>query len=77
MEVQASKEKKESAPKVELKSLPSHLKDEFLGRDSTFPVIVNVKLGSAQLEKLLDILTKHRCVIGYSINDIKEISPSL
>jgi len=36
----------EQAPKVELKPLPSSLRYEFLGPNSTFPVIVNANLNA-------------------------------
>jgi len=72
-----SKDEEKSEPKVELKPLPSHLKYEFLDPDHKFPVIVSSKLDGPQLEKLLDVLRKHRGAIGYSIDDIKGLSPSL
>ena len=36
--------KEESAPKVELKTLPPSLRYVFLGSNSTFPIIVNAEL---------------------------------
>jgi len=36
----------EHAPEVELKILPSSLSYEFLGYNSTYPMIVNVNLSS-------------------------------
>ena len=36
--------KEDSAPKVELKPLPSSLRYAFLGQNSTYPVIVNAEL---------------------------------
>ena len=57
--------------------MPSHLKYEFLDPDRKFPVIFSSKLDDPQLEKLLDVLRKHRSAIGYSIDDIKGLSPSL
>ena len=44
VEVQASKEKERSAPKVELKPLPPNPRYVFLDPDHTFPVIVSFKL---------------------------------
>ena len=61
---------------VELKPLPSHLRYEFLGANETYLVIVNANLDVTQIAKLLSVLRKHRGVIGYSIDDIKGISPS-
>jgi len=72
-----SKEEEKCALKVELKPLPSFLRYELLDPDHKFPVIVSSKLDGPKLKKLLDVLRKHRGVIGYSIDDIKGLSPSL
>ena len=66
----------ECPPKVELKPLPSHLRYAFLDSSHRFPVIVNANLDGPQLEQLLDVLRKHRGAIGYSIDDIRGLSPS-
>jgi len=65
------------APKVELKPLPPNLRCEFLGPNSTYPVIVNANLNERETEKLLNILKKYPKAIGYTIEDIKGINPSL
>ncbi|XP_039684977.1 uncharacterized protein [Medicago truncatula] len=65
------------APKVELKPLPSNLRYEFLGPNSTYPVIVNASLDEVETEKLLYVLKKYPKAIGYTIDDIKGINPSL
>jgi hypothetical protein len=62
-------------PEVDLKPLPIGLKYEFLGPDKTYPVIVSDKLSPEENEKLLNLLKKHRKVIGYSNNDLKGLSP--
>jgi hypothetical protein len=62
-------------PKVDLKPLPKGLKYEFLGPDKTYPVIVSDELSTKENEKLLNLLKKRRKVIGYSINDLKGLSP--
>jgi len=77
VEVQTSKDGKKIAPEVELKPLPSHLIYEFLSLNHAFPIIVNTKLNDLKLEKLLDVLRKYRGCISYSIDDIKEINPSV
>jgi hypothetical protein len=64
------------APEVDLKPLPKGLKYEFLGQDKTYPVIVSDELSPEENDKLLILLKKHRKVIGYSINDLKGISPA-
>ena len=69
--------KEESAPKVELKTLPSSLRYAFLGSNSTFPIIVNAELNDEQVDKLLRRIRPHRKIIGYTIDDIKGISPSM
>jgi hypothetical protein len=63
-------------PEVDLKPLPKGLKYEFLGPDKTYPVIVSDELSLEENEKLLILLKKHRKVIGYSINDLKGLSPA-
>ncbi|KAG7559312.1 hypothetical protein ISN45_Aa05g009070 [Arabidopsis thaliana x Arabidopsis arenosa] len=65
------------APKVELKPLPKGLRYAFLGNNSTYPVIVNDALTDEQVHLLLTELKKYRKAIGYSLDDIKGISPSL
>ncbi|CAM8902331.1 unnamed protein product [Rhodiola kirilowii] len=62
---------------VELKPLPASLRYEFLGPNSTYPVIVNASLTDVETQKLLDVLHKHRPALGYSIDDLKGISPDL
>jgi hypothetical protein len=61
---------------VDLKPLPKGLKYEFLGPDKTYPVIVSDELSPKENEKLLNLLKTHRKVIGYSINDLKGLSPA-
>ena len=65
----------EKPPKLELKLLPSHLKYAFLGAEETFPVIISSSLESDQENKLLEILRTHKTAIGWTIADIKGISP--
>jgi hypothetical protein len=63
-------------PEVDLKPLTKGLKYEFLGPDKTYPIIVSDELNPEENEKLLNLLKKHRKVIGYSINDLKGLSPT-
>ncbi|CAM8954167.1 unnamed protein product [Rhodiola kirilowii] len=58
---------------IELKPLPASLRFEFLGPNSTYPVIVNASLTDVETQKLLDVLRKHRPALGYSIDDLKGI----
>ena len=64
-------------PKLELKQLPSHLRYAFLGDSSIFPVIISAHLSTEQEKKLLHVLKKHKRALGWSIDDIKGISPSI
>jgi hypothetical protein len=64
------------APIPELKSLPSHLKYVFLGDEGTLPVIISSKLNAPQEEKLVQVLKEYKTAIGWTIADIKGISPS-
>ena len=50
---EASSIDEECAPEVELKALPSSLRYEFLGPNSTFPVIVNASVNASQADSLL------------------------
>ena len=65
----------ERPPKLELKPLPSHLKYAFLGEEETLPIIISSSLESDQEIKILDILRTHKTAIGWTIADIKGISP--
>ncbi|XP_071939260.1 uncharacterized protein [Coffea arabica] len=64
-------------PRLELKPLPTHLRYEFLGENSTLPVIVSADLDDEQCTKLLRVLRKHKKAMGWTIADIKGISPSI
>jgi hypothetical protein len=76
-----SNEKEETTvpepPKKELKPLPDNLKYKFLGPAETLPVIIASDLPAAQEEKVLDVLREHKKAIGWTIEDIKGISPSV
>ncbi|XP_074270750.1 uncharacterized protein LOC141594645 [Silene latifolia] len=64
-------------PIVELKPLPSHLKYAFLGNEETLPVIISSKLTKEQEEALIRVLKQHKEAIGWTMADIKGISPTL
>ncbi|XP_074315198.1 uncharacterized protein LOC141651382 [Silene latifolia] len=64
------------APIVELKPLPSHLKYAFLGDGDTLPIIISRKLTKDQEERLLEVLKENKLAIGWTIADIKGISPT-
>jgi hypothetical protein len=63
--------------KKELKLLPNNLKYKFLGPVDSLSVIIASDLTDAQEEELLDVLREHKEAIGWTIDDIKGISPSL
>ncbi|XP_021748087.1 uncharacterized protein LOC110713944 [Chenopodium quinoa] len=77
LNVEAKEERTTPPPKVELKPLPPLLKYAFLDDSENYPVIFNAKLDDTSLEKLLVVLRKYRDVIGYKIDDIKGISPTI
>jgi hypothetical protein len=62
-------------PKPDLKSLPFNLKYSFLGENETFLVIISSKLNAHQEGKLLQTLKMHINALGWTIADIKGISP--
>ncbi|KAM6552105.1 hypothetical protein CsatB_001913 [Cannabis sativa] len=66
----------EKPPQLELKVLPEHLRYEYLGENKTLPVIVASSLSSVETDKLLRVLRKHSKAIGWTLADIKGISPS-
>ena len=62
--------------KVELKTLPNHLKYVFLGENNTKPVIISNSLKKEEEAQLVEILKKHTIAIGWHISNLKGISPS-
>ncbi|XP_075078182.1 uncharacterized protein LOC107824834 [Nicotiana tabacum] len=66
----------EEPPKLELKPLPTHLRYEFLGHDSTLPVIISSGLLDVQVQQLLQVLKECKTAIGWTMADIKGISPA-
>ncbi|CAN6570107.1 unnamed protein product [Malus baccata var. baccata] len=63
-------------PTLELKPLPSHLKYVFLGEDQTLPVIISSSLTAQEEDKLIKVLKEHKSAIGWTLADIKGISPT-
>ncbi|TYK11282.1 retrotransposon gag protein [Cucumis melo var. makuwa] len=61
---------------IELKTLPPHLKYIFLGKKNTFSVIISRELNQKQDEKLIEVLKKKKQAIGWTLDDIKGISPT-
>ncbi|KAJ9565994.1 LOW QUALITY PROTEIN: hypothetical protein OSB04_001960 [Centaurea solstitialis] len=67
----------EVAPDIELKQLPSNLKYAFLGDSGKLPVIISSSLEAYQEEKLVQMLKLHTKAIGWTIADLKGISPTI
>ena len=61
----------------ELKPLPDNLKYAYLDEKKIYPVIISANLSEQEEERLLKTLKKHRAAIGYTLDDIKGISPTL
>ena len=62
---------------VKLKPLPSSLRHEFVRPNCIYPVIVNASLIVSQVDYLLRILRMHRKAIRCTLDDLKEIHPSM
>ena len=64
-------------PSFELKPLPKDLKYAYLDEKHIFSVIISANLSDKEEAKLLDVLRAHKAAIGYSLDDLKGISPAL
>ncbi|CAM8910514.1 unnamed protein product [Rhodiola kirilowii] len=65
------------APGVELKPLPDHLKYVFLGDNETLPVIIKSGLEMDQERRLIEVLSRHKMAIGWTLGDLRGISPTV
>ena len=74
---EASEPVESKPPELELKPLPKTLKYAFLGPNDSLPVIIASNLTLSQEEELLSVLREHKEAIGWSISDIKGISPTI
>ena len=61
----------------ELKPLPNNLKYAYIDEKIIYPVIISANLSEQEEERLLKTLKKHRAAIGYTLDDLKGISPTL
>jgi len=66
----------EEPPTLELKTLPTHLKYAYLGEGNTLAVIISSALTTDCEKALLEILKNHIKAIGWTLADIRGISPS-
>ncbi|XP_076914462.1 uncharacterized protein LOC143573480 [Bidens hawaiensis] len=67
----------ESPPAVDFTELPKHLKYVFLGDNNTLPAIIASNLEEKQEKALMEVLKEHKAAIGWTIMDLKVISPSI
>ncbi|XP_024974703.1 uncharacterized protein LOC112512794 [Cynara cardunculus var. scolymus] len=75
--MESNRHKKFQALVLELKELPDHLKYAYLGKDNTLPVIISNELSSEEEKRLVNVLEEHKEAIGWTIADIKGLSPSI
>src|SRR3990170_4105411 len=66
-----------SDPVFDLKQLPHTLKYAYLDEKKIYPVIISANLSEHEEKRLLKIIRKHRAAIGYTLDDLKVISPTL
>ncbi|CAN6677807.1 unnamed protein product [Malus baccata var. baccata] len=64
------------APILDLKPLPSHLKYIFLGENEALLVIISSSLTAQEEEKLVRVLKEFKSALGWTLADIKGISPT-
>ncbi|KAK9006515.1 hypothetical protein V6N11_035551 [Hibiscus sabdariffa] len=67
----------EIAPSLELKPLPSHLKYVYLGSNDTLPVIISSQLNANQELIVVNLLKQYEKAIGWTMADLKGISPTI
>ncbi|KAK9005275.1 hypothetical protein V6N11_042718 [Hibiscus sabdariffa] len=56
---------------------PEQLEYVYLGNDDTLLVIISFKLQNEQEKQLINMMARHKKVIGWTIADIKGISPAI
>jgi hypothetical protein len=61
----------------DLKPLPDDLKYAYIDDKKIYLVIISSKLSGKEEERLLEILRKHRGAMGYTLDDLKGISPTI
>ncbi|XP_021719104.1 uncharacterized protein LOC110686822 [Chenopodium quinoa] len=64
-------------PELELKPLPSNMKYAYLGDNETLPVIISSSLNESLETRLLNLLKNHKEALGWTLADIKGISPAM
>jgi hypothetical protein len=61
----------------DLKPLPDDLKYAYIDDKKIYPVSISYKLSGKEEERLLEILRKHRGAMGFTLDDLKGISPTI
>ena len=64
-------------PVFELKPLPNNLKYAYLDEKKIYPVIISANHSEHGEERLFKTLKKHHTTIGYTLDDLKGITPTL
>src|SRR3954471_12951701 len=64
-------------PMFDLKPLPDTLKYAYLDEKKVYHVIINSNFSVYEEERLLETLRRHRGAIGYTLDDLRGISPSI
>jgi hypothetical protein len=64
-------------PVFDLKPLPHDLKYAYIDDKKIYLVIISSKLSRKEEERLLEILRKYRGAMGYTLDDLKGISPTI
>ena len=67
----------EELPPPELRPLLDGLRYEFLDDSIKYPIIISTDLSEEERIKLMAVLRKHHKVFGYSLADLKGISPTI
>src|SRR4051812_20612717 len=64
-------------PVFDLKPLPDTLKYAYLDEKKVYHAIINSNLSGFEEERLLETFRRHLGAIGYTLDDLKGISPSI
>ena len=62
---------------LNLKQLPNTLKYAYLDEKKIYHDVISANLSEHEEERLLKILRRHCAAIGYTLDDLKGISPTL
>lgn len=64
-------------PTIELKEFPKSLRYKYLDEELNRLVIVNANLNRGEADQLLEVLRRYPTTLGYTISNLKGISPSV